>query len=71
VAVGNYATCETLGQAMTEIQTAGLTVGAIFPTTLGGDPNSQVAEQYPAAGTQVPPGTQVHLYVKAAADTCP
>ncbi|HUP82927.1 MAG TPA: Stk1 family PASTA domain-containing Ser/Thr kinase [Candidatus Limnocylindria bacterium] len=71
VPVGNYATCETLGQAMTEIQNAGLALGAVFPAAFAGDPNSFVAEQYPAAGTLVPLGTQVHLYIKAASDTCP
>jgi serine/threonine-protein kinase len=72
VTVGNYAaTCETLGQARAEIEAAGLVVGVVFPSPESEDANSQVAQQYPAAGTQVPPGTQVHLYVKGAGDPCP
>lgn len=71
VTVGNYATCETLGQAKAEIVAAGLVVGVVFPSPEDQDDNSQVAQQYPAPGTLVPPGTQVHLYVKNAADTCP
>jgi beta-lactam-binding protein with PASTA domain len=56
---------------MQEIVDAGLVVGYVFPSPENADPNSQVAQQYPAPGTQVPPGTQVYLYVKGAADTCP
>jgi beta-lactam-binding protein with PASTA domain len=71
VTVGNYATCESLGQATQEIQAAGLVLGVVFPSPENGDPNSQVAQQYPEPGTQVPPGTEVHLYVKGPADSCP
>jgi len=73
ITVGNYAaTCELLSDAMMEIQASGLIVGFVFPSSLSADPtNARVAEQYPAAGTLVPPGTQVYLYVKGPADTCP
>ena len=71
VTVGNYATCESLGQATQQITDAGLVVGYVFPSPESGDTNSQVAQQYPAPGTLVQPGTQVYLYVKSAADTCP
>ncbi|MEP7360517.1 MAG: Stk1 family PASTA domain-containing Ser/Thr kinase [Chloroflexota bacterium] len=71
VAVGNYATCESLGQAAQQITDAGLVVGYVFPSPESGDPNSQVAQQYPPPGTLVAPGSQVYLYVKSAADTCP
>jgi serine/threonine-protein kinase len=73
IAVGNYAaTCELLSDAAMEIQVSGLVVGFVFPSSLASDPtNARVAEQFPAAGTLVPPGTPVYLYVKGPADTCP
>jgi beta-lactam-binding protein with PASTA domain len=73
IAVGNYAaTCELLSDATAEIQASGLIVGFVFPSSLSSDPtNARVAEQYPAAGTLVPPGTPVYLYVKGPAELCP
>jgi serine/threonine-protein kinase len=73
IAVGNYAaTCELLSDAAIEIQDSGLIVGFVFPSTLAADPaNARVAEQFPAAGTLVPPGSPVYLFVKGPADTCP
>lgn len=71
VAVGNYATCEALSQAQAEIQALGLVVGVIFPSPESADPSSQVAQQFPAPGTLVAPGTQVHLYVVGPGDACP
>jgi beta-lactam-binding protein with PASTA domain len=71
VAVGNYATCESLAQAAQQIQDGDLTLAYVFPNSENADPNAQVAEQYPAAGSEVPPGTSVYLYVKAPADICP
>jgi beta-lactam-binding protein with PASTA domain len=72
VTVGNYADCGTLGAAKALITDpeVGLVVGAIFPSTA--DDSWLVAGQYPASGTQVPPGTLVHLHVKdPVTETCP
>jgi beta-lactam-binding protein with PASTA domain len=69
--VGNYATCESLAQAAQQIQGGDLTLAYVFPQAEGADPNAQVSEQFPAAGSQVPPGTSIFLYVKGPADTCP
>jgi beta-lactam-binding protein with PASTA domain len=72
VTVGNYSTCGTLGEAKAQIIAADLQVG----DTLAGSPGEpaddwQVAQQYPAPGEQVQPGTYVDLLVKAPADPCP
>ena len=72
IAVGNFAaTCELLTDASLEIQDSGLVVGFVFPSTLSADPAARVAEQFPAAGTLLPPGSPVYLYVKGPAEPCP
>ena len=72
VTVGNYATCGSLGEAKTQIVAAGLQVGTIFPSSTGEPADDwQVAQQYPAPGEQVPPGTYVDLLVKSPTDPCP
>lgn len=75
VTVGNYSTCGPLGGgplisgAKELIEQANLKVGNVFPLEAGED--WQVAQQFPSAAEQVPPGTQVDLYVKAPGDPCP
>ena len=59
--VHRYADCGPLGTAKQNIVNDGLVVGVIFPTEA--DDSWQVAQQYPAPGDNVPPGTEVHLYV--------
>jgi beta-lactam-binding protein with PASTA domain len=78
VQVGNYAAgcAETLEQATGEIGAAGLTLGAVFSGSSSnfGQPDPAtwlVAQQYPAPGSLVPPGTEVDLLVKSPADVCP
>ena len=68
VMVPRFADCGPLGKlgegaygAELSIVNAGLTVGVIFPSEA--TDNWQVAQQYPAPGDSVPPGTEVHLYV--------
>jgi len=61
VMVHRYADCGPLGTAKQNIVNDGLVVGVIFPTEATDD--WQVAQQYPAPGDNVPPGTEVHLYV--------
>jgi beta-lactam-binding protein with PASTA domain len=69
VIVGNYSTCGPLGEAKNEIALAGLQFRGAFPYEA--DDTWQVAQQYPLAGEQVPPGTYVDLFVKSPADPCP
>ena len=71
VMVGNYATCGPLSEAQTQIATAGLQVGTIYPASAG-EPASdwQVENQYPAPGEEVPAGTYVDLLVRSPADPC-
>jgi beta-lactam-binding protein with PASTA domain len=54
-----------LQDAATEIQSAGLSLGYVFPNSESTDPDAKVIEQYPSPGTVVPPGTPVFLYVKS------
>jgi beta-lactam-binding protein with PASTA domain len=61
VTVHFYADCGPLSTAEENIVNDGLTVGVIFPTQAGLD--WQVAQQYPAPGDLVAPGTEVSLYV--------
>jgi serine/threonine-protein kinase len=70
IAVPNFATCDALSVVMQQVQDAGLFLAYVFPSAAN-LPDSQVAEQYPAAGTIVPPGTSVYLYVKSATDPVP
>ena len=72
ITVGNYSTCGALSEAKTQIADAGLQLGYFFPvdSTINQD-DWQVAQQFPLAGTQVPPGTYVYLFVKSPADPCP
>ena len=47
----------------------GLIVGYVFPNSESTDfDGAQVCEQFPSAGSVVPPGTQVFLYVKGPLD---
>ncbi len=69
VTVGNYSTCGSLGEAKTQIADIGLQLGVWFPNEATDD--WQVAQQFPLAGAQVPPGTYVYLFVKPPADPCP
>ena len=61
VMVHRYADCGPLGTAKQNIVNDNLKVGVVFPAEA--DDTWQVAQQYPAPGTEVPPGTEVHLYV--------
>jgi serine/threonine-protein kinase len=61
VMVHRYADCGSLGTAKQNIVNDGLKVGVVFPTEATDD--WQVAQQFPAPGDEVPPGTEVHLYV--------
>jgi beta-lactam-binding protein with PASTA domain len=69
VLVGNYSTCAPLSQVREQIVAAGLIVGVVFP--FEADDSWQVAQQFPAPGEFVPPGTEVDLLVKSPADPCP
>jgi eukaryotic-like serine/threonine-protein kinase len=62
VTVGNYF-CQTVTQAVEQITAADLTVGVIWPDDHQTD--WLVHIQYPTAGSSVPPGTAVHLFVKS------
>lgn len=70
VTVGNYSTCVTLGEAKAQIVAADLQVGRIDPEQNAPD-DSLVAQQFPAPGEQVQPGTFVDLLVKSPTDPCP
>lgn len=56
---------------MQQIQDAGLFLAYVFPNSESLNPDALVAEQFPPAGTLVPPGTQIYLFVKNQADGCP
>ena len=64
--VGNYVLpfLADLGQAQAQIVTDGLQVGVVWPDGSGSRSDWIVCLQYPEAGTLVPPGTLVHLFVK-------
>jgi serine/threonine-protein kinase len=68
VTVGNYATGGPLSDARTDIENAGLVVGVVWPTP--DDETWIVCVQYPEPGTQVAPGTPVHLFVKEPFEAC-
>ncbi|HVM31489.1 MAG TPA: PASTA domain-containing protein, partial [Candidatus Limnocylindrales bacterium] len=66
VTVGNYF-CLSVAQAREQITNSNLTVGVIWPN----DEIERYEEDWfvhiqdPVAGSQVPPGTAVHLFVRS------
>jgi serine/threonine-protein kinase len=68
ITVGNYSTCGPVSEARTQIVEAGLTVGVVWPEEFAND--GFVERQYPEAGSQVAPGTEVHLFVRGPTESC-
>ena len=70
VAVGNYVLpfLADLGQAKAQIALEGFTLGVVWPLEAADD--WIVCLQYPEAGTLVPPGSVVHLFVKPPSEAC-
>ena len=69
ITVGNYKALPNLGQSEAQVASDGLIVGYVFPNSESTDfDGAQVCEQFPSAGSVVPPGTQVFLYVKGPLD---
>jgi eukaryotic-like serine/threonine-protein kinase len=72
VTVGNYSTCQTLGEARTLIEQSDLVVGQIHEGSTGGPYANdwQVSDQFPEPGATAQPGTAVDLVVLAPQDEC-
>ena len=70
VVVGNYQ-CLDLATAEGQIESSGLTVGAVSPSSPPRDDSWQVTLQVPPAGTLVDPGASVDLEVVDPGDPCP
>ena len=68
ITVGNYSTGGRLSDERPLIEAAGLTVGVVWPTP--DDDSWIVCLQYPEPGTQVSPGTPVHLFVREPFEAC-
>ncbi len=69
ITVNNFQTGESLTSIEQLISDAGLTVGVVWPDpALLTDPI--VCLQYPPPGSEVGPGTPVHLFVKNAGEAC-
>jgi hypothetical protein len=56
---------------MLQVQDAGLFLAYVFPNAESLNAEALVAEQFPLAGTLVPPGTPIYLFVKTQDQTCP
>jgi serine/threonine-protein kinase len=69
VVVGNYQTGAFLSEVRTQIESIGLVVGVVWPVPAP-EVDPIVCLQYPPPGTEVAPGTEVHLFVKEPPEVC-